>query len=324
MEVFLQALVNGILLGGFYSLMGMGQNIIFGVMNIVNFCHGEMLMVGMYITYVLYTYFGVDPYVALPIVAVLMFGLGALIQSTLITPSLKTKSFTNLLFLTVGLGLLLTNGALVIFGSTYYKIITPYSQTYIPLGPVTIALPRLVSFLILIVVAIALFAFLKYSTTGKQIRAVSQNPIGAEVVGINVKKIYILTYGLGVALAGIAGSLLTQFYTIYPTAGASFGFRALIVVVVGGAAYIEGPLIGGLIMIPLSELLRANFAAILPGINMLMYAIVLIVVIRFRPSGILGWYMNSKVKTFIDEKILKKPSLDVLEEYELMADKGGK
>ena len=205
MEVFLQALVNGILLGGFYSLMGMGQNIIFGVMNIVNFCHGEMLMVGMYITYVLYTYFGVDPYVALPIVAVLMFGLGALIQSTLITPSLKTKSFTNLLFLTVGLGLLLTNGALVIFGSTYYKIITPYSQTYIPLGPVTIALPRLVSFLILIVVAIALFAFLKYSTTGKQIRAVSQNPIGAEVVGINVKKIYILTYGLGVALAGIAG-----------------------------------------------------------------------------------------------------------------------
>lgn len=104
MEVFLQALVNGILLGGFYSRIGMGQNIIFGVMNIVNFCHGEMLMVGMYITYVLYTYFGVDPYVALPIVAVLMFGLGALIQSTLITPSLKTKSFTNLLFLTVGLG----------------------------------------------------------------------------------------------------------------------------------------------------------------------------------------------------------------------------
>ena len=125
MEVFLQAMVNGILLGGFYSLMGMGQNMIFGVMNIVNFCHGEMLMVGMYITYVLYPYCGVDPYAALPIVAVLMFGLGALIQSTLITSSLKTKSFTNLLFLTVGLGLLLTNGALVIFDSTYYKIITP-------------------------------------------------------------------------------------------------------------------------------------------------------------------------------------------------------
>lgn len=275
MEVFLQALVNGILLGGFYSLMGMGQNIIFGVMNIVNFCHGEMLMVGMYITYVLYTYFGVDPYVALPIVAVLMFGLGALIQSTLITPSLKTKSFTNLL---------LTNGALVIFGSTYYKIITPYSQTYIPLGPVTIALPRLVSFLILIVVAIALFAFLKYSTTGKQIRAVSQNPIGAEVVGINVKKIYILTYGLGVALAGIAGSLLTQFYTIYPTAGASFGFRALIVVVVGGLGSIPGAFFAG-IFLGLLEQMSALFIS--PSYSDMIVFVTFIIILVVRQVMIL-------------------------------------
>ena len=274
MEVFLQALVNGILLGGFYSLMGMGQNIIFGVMNIVNFCHGEMLMVGMYITYVLYTYFGVDPYVALPIVAVLMFGLGALIQSTLITPSLKTKSFTNLLFL----------GALVIFGSTYYKIITPYSQTYIPLGPVTIALPRLVSFLILIVVAIALFAFLKYSTTGKQIRAVSQNPIGAEVVGINVKKIYILTYGLGVALAGIAGSLLTQFYTIYPTAGASFGFRALIVVVVGGLGSIPGAFFAG-IFLGLLEQMSALFIS--PSYSDMIVFVTFIIILVVRQVMIL-------------------------------------
>ena len=275
MEVFLQALVNGILLGGFYSLMGMGQNIIFGVMNIVNFCHGEMLMVGMYITYVLYTYFGVDPYVALPIVAVLMFGLGALIQSTLITPSLKTKSFTNLLFLTV---------ALVIFDSTYYKIITPYSQTYIPLGPVTIALPRLVSFLILIVVAIALFAFLKYSTTGKQIRAVSQNPIGAEVVGINVKKIYILTYGLGVALAGIAGSLLTQFYTIYPTAGASFGFRALIVVVVGGLGSIPGAFFAG-IFLGLLEQMSALFIS--PSYSDMIVFVTFIIILVVRQVMIL-------------------------------------
>ena len=242
MEVFLQALVNGILLGGFYSLMGMGQNIIFGVMNIVNFCHGEMLMVGMYITYVLYTYFGVDPYVALPIVAV------------------------------------------VIFGSTYYKIITPYSQTYIPLGPVTIALPRLVSFLILIVVAIALFAFLKYSTTGKQIRAVSQNPIGAEVVGINVKKIYILTYGLGVALAGIAGSLLTQFYTIYPTAGASFGFRALIVVVVGGLGSIPGAFFAG-IFLGLLEQMSALFIS--PSYSDMIVFVTFIIILVVRQVMIL-------------------------------------
>ena len=213
-----------------------------------------------------------------------MFGLGALIQSTLITPSLKTKSFTNLLFLTDGLGLLLTNGALVIFGSTYYKIITPYSQTYIPLGPVTIALPRLVSFLILIVVAIALFAFLKYSTTGKQIRAVSQNPIGAEVVGINVKKIYILTYGLGVALAGIAGSLLTQFYTIYPTAGASFGFRALIVVVVGGLGSIPGAFFAG-IFLGLLEQMSALFIS--PSYSDMIVFVTFIIILVVRQVMIL-------------------------------------
>ena len=115
MKMFLQACVNGLLMGGFYSLMGMGQNIIFGVMKIVNFCHGEMLMVGMYLTFILYTFFGIDPYLAVPMVAAVMFVLGAGIQHTLITPSLGTKSFTNLLFLTVGLGLLLSNGALVIF-----------------------------------------------------------------------------------------------------------------------------------------------------------------------------------------------------------------
>ena len=134
MNMFLQACVNGLLMGGFYSLMGMGQNIIFGVMKIVNFCHGEMLMVGMYLTFILYTFFGIDPYLAVPMVAAVMFVLGAGIQHTLITPSLGTKSFTNLLFLTVGLGLLLSNGALVIFGSEYRSIRTAYSQTYIPMG----------------------------------------------------------------------------------------------------------------------------------------------------------------------------------------------
>ena len=240
LDIFLQACVNGLLMGGFYSLMGMGQNVIFGVMKIVNFCHGEMLMVGMYLTYMLNQVFGMDPYLCVPFVAVIMFALGALIQHTLITPSLGTKSFTNLLFLTVGLGLLLSNGALVIFGSQYRTISTSYARTNISLGMVNIPLPRLISFLVLIVISIALFIFLKKSTTGKQIRAVSQNPVGAEVVGINTKKIYVLTYGIGTALAGIAGSLLTGFYTIYPTAGASFGFRALIVVVVGGLGSIPG------------------------------------------------------------------------------------
>ena len=279
MDVLLQAIVNGILLGGFYALMGMGQNIIFGVMKIVNFCHGEMLMVGMYLTYMLYTYAGIDPYLALPLVALIMFLLGAVIQHTLITPSLKTKSFTNLLFLTVGLGLLLSNGALVLFGSDYKSIRTSYSQTNIMLGPVSVALPKLISFLVLIVVTIALFSFLKYSTTGKQIRAVSQNPVGAEVCGINVKRIYLLTYGLGIALAGIAGCLLTQFYSIYPTAGASFGFRALIVVVVGGLGSIPGAFFAG-ILLGLLEQMSALFIS--PSYSDMIVFITFIVILVVR------------------------------------------
>lgn len=283
MDMFLQACVNGLLMGGFYSLMGMGQNIIFGVMKIVNFCHGEMLMVGMYLTFILYTYFGIDPYLAVPLVAICMFCIGAVIQHTLITPSLGTKSFTNLLFLTVGLGLLLSNGALVIFGSDYRSIRTAYSQTYIPIGPVTMALPRMISFGVLVVVTIALFVFLKYTTIGKQIRAVSQNAVGAEVVGIDVKKIYILTYGLGVALAGTAGALLTQFYTIFPTAGASFGFRALIVVVVGGLGSIPGAFLAG-IFLGLLETMSALFIS--PSYSDLIVFMTFIIILVVRQTMI--------------------------------------
>ncbi|MDR1731310.1 MAG: branched-chain amino acid ABC transporter permease [Synergistaceae bacterium] len=248
MNIFLQACMNGLLIGGFYSLMGMGQNIIFGVMKIINFCHGEMLMTGMYITFACFTYLGIDPYLGVPLVAVLMFILGGAIQHTLITPSLGTRSFTNLLFLTVGLGILFQNLALVIFSSNYRTISTPYSTQTVHLGMVTMALPKLISFFALIVVSVALFCFLKYSTPGKQIRAVSQNPLGAQVVGINVKMTYVITYGIGVALAGISGALLTQFYIIYPMVGTNFGLRALIVVVVGGLGSIPGAFAAGIFL----------------------------------------------------------------------------
>ncbi|MCI6673560.1 MAG: branched-chain amino acid ABC transporter permease [Spirochaetaceae bacterium] len=248
MEIFLQAVVNGLLIGGFYSLMGMGQNIIFGVMKIINFCHGEMLMIGMYLTFVFYSVFGIDPYVALPLVALGCFAIGALVQHTLITPSLGTKSFTNLLFLTVGLGLLYQNLALVIFTSLNRTIVTPYSGKIMHMGPITLALPKLVSLIMLVFITIALFLFLEYTQVGKEIRAVSQNSVGAEVVGINVKRIYILTYGLGCALAGIAGDLLTLFYVINPTVGSQFSFKALIVVVVGGFGSIQGAFVAGIFL----------------------------------------------------------------------------
>ena len=284
MDTFLQACVNGLMIGGFYSLMGMGQNVIFGVMKIINFCHGEMLMVGMYLAYAFYTYLGIDPYLALPLVALVMFIFGAIFQHTLITPSLGTHSFTNLLFLTVGMGILLTNGAQVIFTSDYRTITTSYSQIILALGPVTVALPRVVSFCVLIAVSIALAFFLKYTQTGKQIRAVSQNPIGAQVVGIDTRKIYMITYGLGAALAGVSGALLTLFYVINPTAGSNFGFRALIVVVVGGLGSIGGAFLAG-IFLGLLETLVSLFIG--PSLRTLVVFATFIVILVIRQNIIL-------------------------------------
>ncbi|MBQ7559510.1 MAG: branched-chain amino acid ABC transporter permease [Synergistales bacterium] len=284
MDTFLQACINGLMIGGFYSLMGMGQNVIFGVMKIINFCHGEMLMVGMYLAYVFYTYLGIDPYVALPLVALVMFIAGAIFQHTLITPSLGTKSFTNLLFLTVGMGILLTNGAQVLFSSDYRTITTSYSSIILSLGPITVALPRVVSFCVLIAVSIALAFFLKYTRTGKKIRAVSQNPIGAQVVGIDTKKIYMITYGLGAALAGVSGALLTLFYVINPTAGSNFGFRALIVVVVGGLGSISGAFFAG-IFLGLLETLVSLFIG--PSLRTLVVFATFIVILVIRQNIIL-------------------------------------
>jgi len=281
MDTILQACVNGLMIGGFYSLMGMGQNIIFGVMKIINFCHGEMLMVGMYLTYALYTFCGIDPYLAVPIVALIMMVVGGLIQHTLITPSLGTKSFTNLLFLTVGMGILFQNLAQVIFSSDYRTVTTEYSSKVLQFGPVTVALPKLVSFGVLIVISIALFFFLKYTTVGKKIRAVSQNPLGAQVVGIDSKLIYVITYGLGAALAGVSGALLTQFYVINPTAGANFGFRALIVVVVGGLGSIPGAFCAG-IFLGLLETLISLFIG--PSLKTLVVFVTFIVILVVRQN----------------------------------------
>ena len=204
----IQALINGILIGGFYALMGMGQNVIFGVMKIINFCQGELLMIGMYLSFVFHESLGLDPYLSIPLVMLCLFILGSLMQHSLITPSLGTRSFTNLLFLTVGLGILFQNVAMIIFTADYRSIKTPYGSRTIGAGELSMSLPRLFSLGVLIVVTIGLFYFLKATTIGKQIRATSQNSVGAQIVGINIKLIYVITYGLGAALAGISGGLL--------------------------------------------------------------------------------------------------------------------
>jgi len=249
MNILPQVLINGILIGSFYSLIAMGLNIIFGVMKVVNFCQGELLMIGMYSSYFLVTIFGMDPYSTLVIVVILMFIIGGLIQFGLITPILsKDGSGSSQIFLTVGLALLFQNIALLSFSANYRTIKINYSQTNFNLFGQIISLPKFISFMVLLIISFLLFFFLSKTDLGKKIRATSQNPLGARLAGINDKEIYIVTYGIGAALAGIAGALLLPFYYVFPLVGDIFTLRAFVVVVLGGLGSIKGAFLGGIIL----------------------------------------------------------------------------
>lgn len=248
MDIYLQAIINGLMVGGIYALVGLSLTIIFGVMKIINFCQGELLMLGMYVAFVLYDVFGMDPFLAIPIVAAIMFAFGAILQSTLITRSVREDDDSNVLFLTVGLGILFQNVCLIVFKSDYHTAVSALSQKNMTLGSVTISIPRLVSFLILIVVTVLIFLFLHYTTIGKQIRATSQNRTGAQVSGIKTSVVYASTYGLGAAIVGITGACLMSYYYVFPTVGAVYGTRSFIVVTLGGLGSIPGALIGGVVL----------------------------------------------------------------------------
>ena len=244
----LQAIINGLMIGGFYALIGMGLNCIFGVMKIINFCQGELMMIGMYISLFIFEFLHIDPYLAIPLVAAALFVLGGLIQNSLITPSLKSESTSNLLFLTVGLGMLFQNLSMLFFKSDYRSIKTSYSQKILSFADLTVSFPKLISFGFMLVLTAALFVFFKRTRMGKMIRAPSQNPVGAKLVGIKVQWIYIFTYGLGAAIAGMAGALLLPFYYVFPMVGATFSTRAFIVVVIGGLGNIRGAFFAGLML----------------------------------------------------------------------------
>lgn len=245
METLVQVVFNGIMVGGIYAMIGVSLTLIFGVMKVVNFCQGEVLMLGMYVSYVLYANFGLDPFVAIPLVAVIMFAMGALIQSVFITRSMRSDGDSNVLFLTVGLGIIFENVCLMIFKSDYRTSTSIFTDKVIRVGELSIGMPKVVSLLICIAVTVLLFALLKYTTIGKQIRATSQNIVGAQVSGIKTKVVFAATYGIGAAILGIAGSCLMSYYYVFPSVGATYGTRSFIVVTLGTLGNIPGALIGG-------------------------------------------------------------------------------
>ena len=284
-EKLLQTMASGLLTGGIYALIGIGLTIIFGVMRVVNFAHGALVMVGMYATYFLFTYSHIDPFLSLLVVMPAMFVAGVILQKTLIAPVLGAPELNQIL-LTEGISIVLINTALLLFTSNYLTMTTGYAGATFHLGGVSVSKPQMAAFAIAVAITGAVYVFLTRTRTGRQIRAAAQDAEAARLLGINIKRVQALTFGLGVAAAGAAGSLLMPiYYRVEPNAGSPFTLKAFVVVVLGGMGSVTGALVGGIVL-GIAESVGAVYVA--TGYKDVIGFVIFLLVLTLKPSGLLG------------------------------------
>jgi branched-chain amino acid transport system permease protein len=284
MTVLVQSIISGILVGGIYALIGIGLTIIFGVMRIINFAQGDLLMLGMYATWLAFTYLHVDPFVSILLTAPLLFLWGAFLQKVLINRVLNALP-QNQILLTIGLGLVMSNTVMLIFTSDYRILTTTYSSSSYSIGGISISQALLFAFLITAAITAALYWFLIKTDTGQAIRATAQDRDAAQLMGINVQRTSILAFGMGAALAGTAGALISPTYYIFPQVGSTFTLKAFVIVVLGGMGSVMGAVLGGVI-IGMTESLSAVYVA--SGLKELVVFILFLLLLLFKPAGLLG------------------------------------
>jgi branched-chain amino acid transport system permease protein len=283
MADFLSVLVTGLLLGGIYGLASIGLNLVFGVMRVVNFAHGELIMVSMYAAWWLFATLGMDPYTAILIVVPLMFGFGVLLQLALIQPLQSEHNMQ--LFATFGLLIMLQNIVLAATTGQAMSIDWRWARQVVSLGEINVSLVRLVAFIATTAIAIALHIFLRDTMPGKAIRAVIQDKRAARMMGINVERVHLLTFGAGAALAGLAGVMLAPIYTLTPAIGGDFIIAAFAVVVLGGLGSTWGSYIGGFV-VGLVESFAGYY--IDPALKQAIWFLIFLAVLVLKPSGLLG------------------------------------
>lgn len=280
----MQVAISGLLLGGVYSLIAIGLTIIFGVVRIINFAHGELLMVAMYLTFIFHNWMGLDPYVSVFLVAPLLFLVGVLVQRVIIQP-IQGSSASMKIFATVGLSIALQNLALMLFKGDFRTTQTAYSTSVLNLAGLTVSVPRLVAFGVAMLLTAGLFLFLKYSFVGKALRALAEDREAAALMGIPVRRLYLLAFGIGSAMVGVSGALIMPVFYTFPTVGHLFGLTSFVVVVLGGMGNMVGALLGGLI-IGVVESFSGVYIA--PSLKEAVYFILFILVILIRPQGLFG------------------------------------
>lgn len=276
------AVINGLLLGGSYALVAVGLTLIYGVLHIINFAHGSLLMLAMYGVYFLLTRAQVDPYAAIPLMSALMFAAGYVLYRALIGRFSHGRD-ENILLITLGLSIVLENAGLFFFTGDSRNITVAYSDRMVELGPALVPLPKLVSFVASLVLCAALAWFIARTDTGRAIRAVAKERHGARLVGIDVEKIFAVSYGIGVACLGAAACLLMPSFYVSPTVGHLFVIVAFTIVVLGGMGSFVGALLGAL-LIGLTESLSGLFLG--EALGQIGIPLIFIVILLFRPTGI--------------------------------------
>jgi branched-chain amino acid transport system permease protein len=283
-DVYANVVIGGILTGLVYGLMALGLSVIFGVVRVVNFAHGEMMMVAMYAAVLGCSTWGIDPLWLLVPLAAVMFVVGYALQSLLVHPFMTRPDHAQFMLL-VAVGMILTNGALILFGPDARSVQVDYALDSFELGPLLIDKVRLYAALAALAVAAALFAFFRLSPTGKAIRACADNYRGALVVGLDVRRLFALTFGCGTACVGAAGAMLVLLGDVTPSLGPAYTLLAFVIVIVGGLGSMAGALVAG-VLIGVSEALAGLILA--PSMKSMVSFGLLILVLLFRPQGLMG------------------------------------
>ena len=284
LSITLGIVVQGVLTGLVYGLMALGLSVIFGVVRVVNFAHGEFTVIAMYASYLLSSALHIDPFIALVPIAVVFFALGYGLQIALVNRFVGRAEHEQFILL-VGLGIVIVNALLLTFGPDARPVNLSYGFDSFLVGPLIVDKVRFYAALAALGVAAALFAFFRWTRTGTAIRACADNLTGAAVVGLDVKRLYALTFGLGLACVGAAGALMETIYDASPSIGPTYTLLAFIVVIVGGLGSMTGALAGG-VLIGVSEAVAEFFLA--PSIKSMFSFALLVLVLVLRPQGLLG------------------------------------